>query len=180
MISIKELNKDNLDDFIQYLIIHLSENGQNGTALFQPLSKQQSALSNEWKAKFKDGINKKNGEIGWRKVWIAINEESNIVGHIDIRSQNQLNTEHRVLLGMGVDSNFRNLKIGHKLLKLIIDYCRNNHKISWIDLQVLTNNIPATKLYKKMNFEQLSVTKDMFRIDNISYDYTSMTLNVET
>jgi ribosomal protein S18 acetylase RimI-like enzyme len=125
-------------------------------------------------------MNKKNGEIGWRKVWVAINEESNIVGHIDIRSQNQLNTEHRVLLGMGVDSNFRNLKIGHELLKLVIDYCRNNHKISWIDLQVLTNNIPATKLYKKMSFEQLSVTKDMFRIDNISYDYTSMTLNVET
>jgi ribosomal protein S18 acetylase RimI-like enzyme len=179
MISIKELTKDNLDDFIQYLTIHLSENGQNGTALFQPLSKQQSALSSEWKAKFEDGMNKKNGEIGWRKVWIAINEESNIVGHIDIRSQNQLNTEHRVLLGMGVDSNFRNLKIGHELLELVIDYCRNNHKISWIDLQVLTNNIPATKLYKKMSFEQLSVTKDMFRIDNISYDYTSMTLNVE-
>jgi len=180
MISIKELTKDNLDDFIQYLTIHLSENGQNGTALFQPISKQQSALSNEWKAKFEDGMNKKNDEIGWRKVWVAINEETKIVGHIDIRSQNQLNTEHRVLLGMGVDSNFRNLKIGHKLLKLIIDYCRNNHKISWIDLQVLTNNIPATKLYEKMNFEQLSVTKDMFRIDNISYDYTSMTLNVET
>lgn len=179
MISIKELNKDNLEDFIQYLTIHLSENGQNGTALFQPLSKQQSVLSNEWKAKFEDGINKKIDEIGWRKVWIAINEESNIVGHIDIRSQNQLNVEHRVLLGMGVDSNFRNLKIGHKLLEFIIDYCRNNHKISWIDLQVLTNNIPATKIYKKMNFEQLSITKDMFRIDNISYDYTSMTLNVE-
>lgn len=59
MISIKELNKDNLDDFIQYLTIHLSENGQNGAAPFQPLSKQQSTLSNEWKAKFEDGMNKK-------------------------------------------------------------------------------------------------------------------------
>jgi ribosomal protein S18 acetylase RimI-like enzyme len=179
MISIKELDKDKFDDFIQYLTIHLSENGRKGITLFQPLSKQQSALSNEWKAKFEDGMNKKNEEIGWRKIWVAINEENKIVGHIDIRSQNQLNTEHRVLLGMGVDSNFRNLKIGQKLLEFIIDYCRNNHKISWIDLQVLTNNIPATELYKKMNFEQLSITKDMFRIDNISYDYTSMTLNVE-
>ena len=180
MISIKELNKDNIDDFIQYLTNHLSENGQNGTALFQPLSKEQSVLTKEWKAKFEDGMNKKNDEIGWRKVWVAINKESNIVGHIDIRSQNQLNTEHRVLLGMGVDSNFRNLKIGQKLLEFIINYCMNNDKISWIDLQVLTNNIPAIKLYKKMNFEQLSITKDMFKIDNISYDYTSMTLNVET
>lgn len=179
MISINELNKDRLDDFIQYLTIHLSENGQKGITLFQPLSKEQSALSREWKGKFEDGMNKSNEEIGWRKIWVAINEENKIVGHIDIRSHNQLNTEHRVLLGMGVDSNFRNLKIGQKLLDFIISYCRNSHKISWIDLQVLTNNIPATELYKKMKFEQLSITKDMFRIDNISYDYASMTLNVE-
>jgi len=179
MVSIKELNKDKLDDFIQYLTIHLSENGHKGITLFQPLSKQQSILSNEWKAKFEDGMNKKNEEMGWRKIWVAINEENKIVGHIDIRSLNQLNTEHRVLLGMGVDRNFRNLKIGQKLLEFIIDYCRNNQKISWIDLQVLTDNIPAIRLYKKMKFEQLSITKDMFRIDNISYDYTSMTLNVK-
>ncbi|GIQ60778.1 N-acetyltransferase [Flavobacterium collinsii] len=176
MISIKELNKDRLGDFFQYLKIHLSKNGEKGTTLFQPLSKQQSTLSNEWKAKFEDGMNEK---VGWRKIWVAINEEEKIVGHIDIRSQNQSNAEHRVLLGMGVDSNFRNLKIGQNLLEFIIDYCKVNRKISWIDLQVLTNNIPATRLYKKMNFEELSITKDMFRIDNISYDYTSMTLNVE-
>jgi ribosomal protein S18 acetylase RimI-like enzyme len=124
-------------------------------------------------------MNKAYGEIGWRKIWVALTKENNIVGHIDIRSTNKLNTEHRVLLGMGVDSNFRSLKIGHQLLEFIIDFCRNNRKISWIDLEVLTSNIPAKRLYEKMNFEQLSVTKDMFRIDNISYDYTSMTLNVE-
>jgi ribosomal protein S18 acetylase RimI-like enzyme len=179
MISIKELNKDKLDDFFQYLKIHLSENGQNGITLFQPLSKHQSVLSDEWKAKFEEGMNKKNEETGWRKIWVAIHDENKIVGHIDIRPQNQLNAEHRVLLGMGVDSNFRNLKIGQNLLEFIIDHCTNNRKISWIDLQVLTNNIPATRLYKKMNFEELSITKDMFRIDNISYDYTSMALNVE-
>ncbi|MCO4293556.1 GNAT family N-acetyltransferase [Solitalea sp. MAHUQ-68] len=179
MISIKELDRDKLDDFIQYLTIHLSENGQNGTVLFQPLSKQQSELSNNWKEKFEDGMNKKNNETGWRKVWVAINEENKIVGHIDIRSHNQLNSEHRVLLGMGVDSNFRNLKIGQKLVEFVIGYCRDNQKISWIDLQVLTNNLPAIKLYEKMNFEQLSITKDMFRIDGCSFDYTSMTLNVE-
>jgi len=179
MISIIALNKERLEDFFQYLTNHISENGQNGTTLFQPLSKHQSKLSNELKSKFEDGMNKAYGEMGWRKTWIAINQENKIVGHIDIRSNNQLNSEHRVLLGMGVDRNFRSIKIGHQLLAFIIEYCRNNRKISWIDLQVLTNNIPAKRLYEKMNFEQLSTTKDMFRIANISYDYTSMTLNVE-
>jgi len=178
MISIKELKKDNLDEFFQYLTIHLSENGQNNTALFQPLSKQQSILSNEWKSKFVDGFNKKDKDLGWRKIWAATNEVNKIVGHIDIRSYEQLNAEHRVLLGMGVESSFRNLKIGQKLLEFIIAYCRNNPKIIWLDLQVLANNIPAISLYKKMDFQQLGIIQDMFRIDGFHYNYCYMTLQV--
>jgi len=179
MILIKELENGMLEDFFKYLAIHISENGQNSSTLYFPLSKEQSILSNELMIKFKEGLSKKIGETGWRKAWIAYNQEGKIVGHIDIRSNNQLNSEHRVLLGMGVDINFRGLKIGQKLLEFIIEYCRKNPKIIWIDLEVMTKNIPAKNLYEKMNFEHLSTTKDMFRIDNISYDYTSMTLNVE-
>lgn len=179
MILIKELDNERLEDFFHYLNIHISKNGQNGAILYFPLSKEQSILSSELMIKFKEGLSKNIGENGWRKVWVASNEEDKIVGHIDIRSNNQLNSEHRVLMGMGVDVNFRNLKIGQNLLEFIIEYCRNNPKISWIDLEVMTKNIPAKKLYEKINFEHLSTTKDMFRIDNISYDYTCMTLNVE-
>lgn len=179
MITIEALGKDKFDDFIHYLSVHISENGKEGAALFQPFSKQQSLAIDHLKLQFEEGINKKDGEIGWRKVWVALNEENKIIGHIDIRSHNQLHTAHRVLLGMGVDSVCRNLKIGQKLLAYIIDYCSNTNTISWIDLYVLTNNIPAIHLYKKMNFEQLSLTKDMFRVENVSYDYTSMTLDVE-
>lgn len=39
-------------------------------------------------------------------------------------------------------------------------------------------NIPAKKLYEKIKFEHLSTAKEMFRIEDISYDYTCMTLNV--
>lgn len=176
--SIKEFEKGRLDDFIAYLTIHLSENGENGSVLFQPISRYQSTFSEDWKEKFKEGIKKNNGDIGWRKVWIALNDDK-IIGHIDIRSHMQINTEHRVILGMGIRSNYRNLKIGQKLLEHLIDYCLKNNKISWIDLQVLTSNTVAISLYKKMNFKELSNTRDMFRIGNISYDYTSMTLNVE-
>jgi ribosomal protein S18 acetylase RimI-like enzyme len=179
MILIKELDNESLEVFFQYLTIHISENGQNGTNLYFPLSREQSILSNELMIKFKEGLNKDVGETGWRKVWVAFNEEGKIIGHIDIRSNNQLNSEHRVLLGMGVDINFRKLKIGQNLLEFLIEYCRKNSKINWIDLEVMTKNIPAKNLYEKMNFEYLSTTKDMFRIDNISYDYSYMTLNVE-
>ena len=180
MIKIDQLNNERVNDFLEYVTIHLSENGINETPLFQPLTKKQSNLSDEWKERFENGLKKDINNSGWRKLWIATNQENKIVGHVDIRSHSESNTEHRVLLGMGVDSNFRNLKIGQKLIEFIITYCKNNRIICWIDLQVLTNNIPAIKLYKKMNFKVQSNIFDMFRIDNISYDYTSMTLNVET
>lgn len=179
MTSITELNKEKLDNFFQYLARHISENGLNGTDLFLPLTRQQSELSDELKSKFEDGLEKEVGENGWRKTWLAMNEENNIVGHADIRSNNQLNARHRVVLGMGVDKNYRRQKIGSNLLVKIIDYCKANPKISWLDLEVISSNTKAKNLYEKMGFRQVGRTEDMFRIANVSYDYICMTLNVE-
>ncbi len=176
-IKIEELNRERLGLFFDYLAKHLSENGEE--FLFQPLSKAQSKLDNAWKEKFESGLFKDFGESGWRKLWIATDFEGHIIGHIDIRSRNEPNTRHRVLLGMGVDSSFRNLKVGKRLLEFVIAYCKNQPEISWIDLEVLANNIPAARLYEKMGFRLLSRVPDMFRIENASYDYLSMTLNVE-
>ncbi|MFK8057985.1 MAG: GNAT family N-acetyltransferase [Saprospiraceae bacterium] len=178
-ISIEELKDENLDQFLAYLKVHLSENGDN-SLFFQPISKAQSKFSPDWETKFRVGLRKEFGEKGWRKLWIAINEENQIVGHIDIRSRNEPNTGHRVLLGMGTDSKFRNLKIGQRLIAFVIAYCKNQPDISWLDLEVLTSNIPAIRIYKKLEFQILGSVKDMFRIENQSYDYTSMTLNVES
>ncbi len=178
MIIIKELEIEKLEDFFEYLTIHISENSQNSTYLYFPLSKEQSTLSDELKIKFKEGMSKEMGEKGWRKAWVALNK-SEIVGHIDIRSNNILNSEHRVLLGIGVDINFRGLNIGQKLLEFVIEFCKTNNKISWIDLEVMSNNKPAKKLYEKVGFQQIYEIKDMFRIDNKSFNQTFMTKNVE-
>ena len=118
MIKIDQFKQGDFNNLFEYLTIHLSENGKNKTPIFQPLTKEQSKLSIAWKEKFENELNKEVNKPGWRKLWIATNQENQIVGHIDIRSHKELNTEHRVLLGMGVDSNFRKLKIGQKLIRL--------------------------------------------------------------
>ncbi|WP_196893976.1 GNAT family N-acetyltransferase [Aureivirga marina] len=179
MIKINELEKEQFLAFFEYLDKHLSENGKDEKELFQPVTQEESIITEDWKEKFTSGFSKKYAEKGWRKMWIATNLENQIVGHIDIRSRMEPNTSHRVLLGMGVDSQFRKLKIGQKMLDFVIDYCKVQPEIYWLDLEVMSQNIPAISLYRKQNFEELTTTKDMFRIDGNSYDYTSMTLNVE-
>jgi ribosomal protein S18 acetylase RimI-like enzyme len=178
MVTIHALSPDKMEAFFSYLTQHVAENGEEGVALFLPLTKQQSLSAKDWKSKF-DGLYKAPGEPGWRKIWVALTQDNTIVGHVDIRSNDQLNAEHRVVLGMGVDSNFRRFKIGYTLMEFIIKHCKNASEISWLDLEVLETNIPARRLYEKMGFEQVSVIKDMFRIDKISYNYIGMTLHVE-
>lgn len=178
MISIETLQKDRLEEFYEYLSRHISENGEMGHSPFFPLSAEQSVLSEDLKGKFELGINKAMHDTGWRKVWIAVDDKNKIVGHIDIRPHQQLNTKHRVLLGMGVDRNFRKLKIGQLLLEFIVDYCRSEDSIAWIDLEVMENNMPAINLYRKLNFIEKQSIKDMFRIEDHSFNYTLMTLQV--
>jgi len=179
VIRIEELNEENLNEFLDYLSVHLSENGDNNF-FFLPLSKEQSKFTDEWEEKFRNGFNKKRNEMGWRKLWVAMNPDDRIIGHIDIRIRKEPNTPHRVVLGMGTDRNFRNLKIGQRLLHFVIDYCKNDPKISWLDLDVLGSNSPAIRVYQKLGFQLLSDVPDMFRIEGKSYGYKSMTLNVDT
>jgi RimJ/RimL family protein N-acetyltransferase len=178
MIEIVELDKQRLDSFLQYLSVHLSENGANDQTVFLPLSRKQSVLGNEWREKFELGLSKRFGEFGWRKCWLA-SSDGKIIGHIDIRSYNQLNTEHRVLLGMGVDSQFRNRKVGQQLLDFVITFCKNSPEIAWLDLHVMANNLKAIELYKKLDFILVGKMDDMFRFDGKRYDYLHMSLKVE-
>ena len=46
---------------------------------------------------------------------------------------------------------------GYNSLKIIIDYCKNILKFKEIYLNVHTENLVAIKLYKKVNFEPISI-----------------------
>ncbi len=176
-IRIEQLTLESLPKFWPYLHRHLSENGQ-GAVLFQPLSRAQSKVDQSLQEKFETGISTPFGEIGWRKVWLAVDGSGTIMGHIDIRARSEPNTSARVLLGMGVDSQFRKQGVGQSLLAFLINYCRQHPTINWIDLEVLANNEPAIRLYEKMNFQLVGIIEDMFRIDGQSYGYQVMTLRV--
>jgi ribosomal protein S18 acetylase RimI-like enzyme len=176
---ISELTKERLDDFFHYLDRHVAENGSHATGLFLPLDRSRSNLSDEMRSKFEHGLNKVHGENGWRRTWIAQDQQSRVVGHADIRANDKLYAGHRVVLGMGVDRDHRGRHIGLDLLMHTVAYCRTVPGIDWIDLEVLATNTKAINLYRRAGFQQVGMIEDMFRIDGVPYDHVSMALNVE-
>lgn len=93
-----------------------------------------------------------NDEIlGFAGIWICIDEAhiTNIV----------------------VKKSYRNNKIGSKLLEELINLA-NNLNLNSITLEVRSDNLPAIKIYKKYNFENLGIRKKYY--EN-TYDAIIMT-----
>lgn len=171
--------KSDLIPFFNYLENHLSENGQDGTPLFQPLSREITGIPESTKDKFAQGFSSEFSELSWRQLWLVKDSSEHIRGHIDLRHHNDSNCSHRVLLGMGVDSSCRKQGVGTKLVDSVITYCQEHEEIEWLDLCVLSENTPAKNLYLKAGFYITGEFEDQYRIDGRSIAETAMTLRVK-
>ncbi|MBX2875212.1 MAG: GNAT family N-acetyltransferase [Saprospiraceae bacterium] len=173
-IQINTLPIEDISLFFTYLEDHLSDNGTSETPLFQPLSREDSSVSEQMKQTFASGLSVPTDQLGWRRVWVARNELGVIVGHVDLRAHREKNTLHRALLGMGVDRDHRRMGIGRLLMETAFQWAHEEADLEYIDLQVLSQNQAAISLYGKSGFQLVGEINDMFRIDGQFYSYTHM------
>jgi ribosomal protein S18 acetylase RimI-like enzyme len=160
--------------FLLYLNDHLSDNGRDGTAYFQPLSRDDSRFPADKAEAFKTGMATEVGMTGWRRVWVARDGEGRIAGHIDLRAHAERYTGHRCLLGMGVDREHRKQGLGNRLIAHAAQWAQESAGLEWIDLQVLSVNAPAIKLYERNGFHKTGEIAAMFNIDGQDFAYTSI------
>lgn len=163
--TIRELTSADFPTFLLYLNDHLQDNGKDGQPLFQPLSRSQSHFPVERAAAFQAGLETPIGSAGWRRAWIAQDATGKIVGHIDLRSHPELFTSHRCVLGMGVHRDHRRLGLGQWMLQHAEAWARSIGSLAWIDLQVLSQNQAALRLYQRNGFQLVGEVRDMFVID---------------
>jgi ribosomal protein S18 acetylase RimI-like enzyme len=175
--NIEIARKSDLSDFFIYITRQLADNGRADFPLFQPISRQNSTLSVPARQRFMMGVKTPMGQPGWRLLWLAKDKQDRIMGHIDIRPYDDDYCEHRVLLGMGVDSHYRRQGVGRKLIDHVIQYCRSHDDIDWLDLNVLSNNLAAKQLYLNKGFNICGEWVDKYRIDGDSISELSMTIN---
>jgi len=81
---------------------------------------------------------------------------------------------------MGVDSHFRRQGVGRMLIEHAISYCRLNGFISWLDLNVLSNNLAAKQLYLNVGFIESGELVDRYRIDGESIAELSMNIATDS
>lgn len=168
MNNIRLLEEGDLADFFVYLDRHLSQNGKHGSPLFQPLSREVSGFSQEKQNSFSKGLKIPIGTLYWRRAWALLDSDAQIIGHVDLRGLPTSYSEHRALLGMGLIQEQQGKGMGEKLVTFAIDWLKANDGFEYLDLSVLSNNIPAIKLYEKVGFKVVGEIPDRFRIDGNS------------
>ncbi|MBB4842905.1 RimJ/RimL family protein N-acetyltransferase [Paucibacter oligotrophus] len=178
-LRIHALAEADFDRFATYLNRHLSDNGAPGTGYFQPMPRQASFFSAPRMAAFREALGKPLPGPGWRRAWVVVDDEEEgaqgaIAGHIDLRAWAEPHTEHRCLLGMGVDKACRRAGLGQALLSHALSWAREEAGLEWVDLQVLASNERARRLYARAGFEPTGLIPAMFKIDGQVLDYVAM------
>jgi RimJ/RimL family protein N-acetyltransferase len=162
-----------------YLDDHLQDNGRAGTPLFQPMARAESRWATDKRAAFALGLGAAIGAPGWRRAWMALDGDGSICGHVDLRARPERASIHRCLLGMGVHRDWRRQGLGERLLATALVWARSEPALDWVDLEVLSSNLPARRLYERCGFSFAGELPDLFRIDGEQHGYVYMTCKVQ-
>lgn len=176
MIAIREAAHDDLPVLFAYLGEQLTENGRGCMPLFQPMARTSAPLVPQpMQERFAAGMATPFGQPGWRRVWIAIGDQGEIAGHIDLRARPEPEAAHRTMLGMGVHRDYRRHGLGARLVETALAWARAMPPLAWVELDVLSANHGARRLYERMGFDKVGEIADLYRIDGESVSLVLMT-----
>jgi RimJ/RimL family protein N-acetyltransferase len=180
-LEIVQIAPPQLDAFLDYLQDHLSDNGLDGSVLFQPQSRSDPWLRAHRAPGVLESWAREIGEPGWGRAWMARSAlTGQILGHADLRARSERYASHRALLGTGVERSARRRGIATALMNHLLAWAREQPSLAWIDLRVLAANGPAYALYERLGFRHVSTTEDFFRIDGESVADTFMTMKLSS
>jgi len=92
-----------------------------------------------------------------RQISVAAEVDGKLAGNCQVNRPENIVLEHYGRLGIGIFKEFRNIGIGHEILKTALDECRKAG-ITLIDLEVFANNARAIHLYEKLGFREVGRT----------------------
>ena len=107
-------------------------------------------------------------------VIIAAYFKGKVVGLCDARSFKEVKRRHRASLGISVDEKFRATGLGRKMTEILLENMKKFEGIKIIQLEVMSANLPAIKLYESFGFKKAGIFPKAYilpsgeELDNIS------------
>ena len=175
--NIRMLTLDDLEDWLKQGEILDSESGENNI-YYGPYNSDEPYPLDELRQKNKILWIQKITIPGWRRAW-GVFDSNRIVGSAQITAGDLPTNIHRLDLGLDIYKEYRNMGLGQKLINTIIEWCKNEPSVSWIDLGTFSGNKNAKHVFEKLGFETLGYKDDAWCIDGLSIGETFMTLNVK-
>ena len=176
-ISIRLLTIDDVEEWLDLCAIVDTESGENGI-YYGPYSRKDKFSKEKIKKKTLDRWSRNMNTLSWRKAWGVINDQK-IVGNAQLDGGDLPTGMHRVDLSIGILKEYRNKGWGERLLTEIIDWCKKNDSIHWIDLGVFSGNDYAMALFEKVGFQKVGYKEGCWLIDGKSISETLMSINVK-
>ena len=103
-----------------------------------------------------------------------------ILGNLDLIGGQRTNVRHTAVIGMGMWTEWRYIRLVTLLMECVINWARENPVLEILWLQVFASNVAGISLYKKIGFEISGRQTNFIKIqDDIYTDNITMDLKVK-
>lgn len=176
-LSVRALSLDDIGTYVRVTAAVDAESGVDGAGHAHPYSRFEPQDLDEARAREVARWSTAIDEVGWRRAW-GLFDGRQLVGSLYLAGADLRSGLHRVDMGMGIARSHHRRGGGTMLLTTAITWAHAQPTIDWIDLGVFTDNPGAQALYARHGFEVIGRMPDRFRVDGVSIDDVTMTLDV--
>lgn len=112
-----------------------------------------------------------------RAVLIGADHNGQLVGLLDFAPYKDEKRRHRGVLGISIHHDFRGKGLGQELFKFLFALVKQDAELESIELAVMSTNVSAIELYKKMGFVELCRLQKAFIYKGVVSDEITMRIS---
>ena len=167
------IRKPIIEEWMQYKDLRLRSLQEFPLAFSGSYDESATKPDEEWQNILQGSI-----DLAEWSILCAYDDEK-MIGCVGAYWKNKIKTKHVANVGlMYVKPEYQGQKLGERLLVELISNLKDMSRFRKIKLEVVTDNVPAFNLYKKLGFSQTGVNHEELFIEGKYFDTTAMELEL--
>lgn len=104
--------------------------------------------------------------------------DDELVSVANLSVSDKMRIKHIGKIGVSVKKKYWTQGIGYKMMKIFVDYAKQNTHLDLLQLEVRSDNFRAINLYESLGFKFIGTIPKAMKIDCVFYDFNLMYLEV--